>query len=253
MIAAICSVRYIKLTGVECQLQNGGYSWIVEKTQVDEVEQSLTPKGRATRNRIVGAAADLMFEHGVAGTTTEDVQKAAGVGASQMYHYFADRKELIRAVIVHQTHAVLDNQQPLLSALDSIEAIRAWRDLFVGMEHQLKCQGGCPAGSLAGELAEVSSAYREDLARGFSEWEEAIREGIWAMHSRGELPSDSNPERLALALLAAVQGGLLLTKVRRNTAPLEAALDVMIDYLDLLHRSARSQPATRHRGSNEST
>jgi TetR/AcrR family transcriptional regulator, transcriptional repressor for nem operon len=225
----------------------------VEETQVDEVERSLTPKGRATRDRIVAAAASLMFEHGVAATSTEDVQRAAGVGASQMYHYFTDRTQLIRAVIAHQTAAVLGNQQPLLGALDSIEALKAWRDLFLGLEDALECKGGCPIGSLAGELAEVSGAYRQDLARGFSEWEGAIRHGIEAMHSRGELPCDANPEQLALALLAAVQGGLLLTKVRRNTAPLAAALDSMIDYLESLTQRARSQPATRRRRSNAPT
>lgn len=217
----------------------------VEKTQAIDEERSLTPKGQATRDRIVAAAASLMFEQGVAGTTTEDVQKAAGVGASQMYHYFADRQELIRAVIAHQTQAVLANQQPFLGALDSLEAIRAWRDLFVELEHQLDCKGGCPIGSLVGELAEVSVAYRNDLGTGFAEWEEALREGIRAMHSRGELPRGADPNQLALALLAAVQGGLLLTKVQRNTAPLEAALDAMIAYLESLTRSTRARPTAR--------
>jgi TetR/AcrR family transcriptional regulator, transcriptional repressor for nem operon len=223
----------------------------VEETQVDE--RSLTRKGHATRDRIVAAAASLMFEKGVAGTTIEEVQNTAGVGASQMYHYFEDRQELIRAVIAHQTKAVLANQQPLLGALDSIEAIRAWRDLFVDLEHQLDCKGGCPVGSLAGELAETSATYRNDLARSFNEWEGAIREGIRAMRARGELPGDSDPDQLALALLAAVQGGLLLTKVRRSTAPLEAALDAMIAYLESLMHSARARPQTRRRRSNART
>jgi TetR/AcrR family transcriptional regulator, transcriptional repressor for nem operon len=225
----------------------------VEKTQVDGDERSLTPKGRATRERIVAAAAALMFEHGVAATSTEDVQEAAGVGASQMYHYFADRQELIRAVIAHQTEAVLASQQPMLGALDSIEAIKAWRDVFIDLEHQLQCQGGCPIGSLVGELAEVSDAYRNDLVRSFSEWEGSIRDGLRAMHSRGELPRDADPDQLALALLAAVQGGLLLTKLRRNTAPLEAALGSLIAYLESLTRSARSRPPTRRRSSGSHT
>jgi AcrR family transcriptional regulator len=238
---------------MECQLQNTYMLVGVDRAQIDQGERSLTAKGRATRDRIIAAAAALMFEHGVAATSTEDVQEAAGVGASQMYHYFADRQELVRAVIAHQIQAVLGNQQPLLGALDSIEAIRAWRDLFVGLEQQLECKGGCPIGSLAGELAEVSATYRNDLARGFNEWERALRDGIGAMHSRGELPRDANPDQLALALLAAVQGGLLLTKVWRNTEPLEAALDNMIDYLESLARSAQPRPTTRRRSSNAPT
>jgi AcrR family transcriptional regulator len=65
----------------------------------------LTPKGRATRERIVVAAAQLMYDHGVAGTSLGDVQKAAGVGPSQVYHYFGDKESLIRAVIAHRLDA----------------------------------------------------------------------------------------------------------------------------------------------------
>jgi AcrR family transcriptional regulator len=43
-----------------------------------------------------------MYEHGVAGTTTEDILQAAGVSNSQLYHYFADKAELTRAVIAYQ-------------------------------------------------------------------------------------------------------------------------------------------------------
>lgn len=60
------------------------------------------------------------------------------------------------------------------------------------------------------------------------------------MHARGELPTDADPDQLALALLAAVQWGLLLTKVRRSTEPLEAALDAMIAYLESLARPTRA-------------
>ena len=49
------------------------------------------------------------------------------------------------------------------------------------------------------------------------------------MHARGELTPETNPDMLALALLAALQGGLLLTQIQRNTKPLEAALDAMLE------------------------
>ena len=60
----------------------------------------------------MAAAAALIYEHGVAGTSTEDVQAAAGVSASQVYHYFGDKRSLIRAVIGYQTNAILGFQEP---------------------------------------------------------------------------------------------------------------------------------------------
>ncbi len=192
---------------------------------------NLTPKGRATRDRIAAAASALILERGVAGTRTEDVQLAAGVSASQLYHYFTNKKNLIRAVITHQTWAVLAAQQPHLGELDSFEALAAWRDLVVDAQRQRQCQGGCPLGTLACELAETWPDARADLAASFGVWEDAIRTGFQRMVERGALRSDANPDRLALALLVAVQGGLLLTQTRRDTRALEAGLDVMLAHI----------------------
>jgi AcrR family transcriptional regulator len=201
-------------------------------------EPRLTRKGEQTRERIVAAAARLIFERGVAGTSIEDVKEEAGVSSSQLYHYFADKQALVHAVIAHQSDAVIVAQEPLLGKLDSIEALRAWRDQAVAIEVQLQCKGGCPIGTLAGELAETDPAARDDIAAGFARWEAQIALGFAALHERGELPADVDPERLALALLAAHQGGLMLTQVRRDPAPIEAALDAMIDHVAELVRGA---------------
>jgi AcrR family transcriptional regulator len=190
-----------------------------------------TAKGRATRARIVRAAAALMYEHGVAGTSTEDIRGAAGVSNSQLYHYFADKNDLVRAVIVNQTEQVLAAQQPLLSRLDSFEALQAWRDLLVDLQRQHHCRGGCPLGSLASELADIDEDARAALVTGFARWEGAIREGLAAMRERGDLRADADPDRLALVILTALQGGLLLTNTRRDVTPLLVGLDAALAHI----------------------
>jgi hypothetical protein len=44
---------------------------------------------------------------------------------------------------------------------------------------------------------------------------------------------------LAVALLAAFQGGLVLAQVRRSPVPLEIALDTVLDHIDCLARRTR--------------
>lgn len=205
-----------------------GYPGAMSVDQSATLAPRLTRKGQATRDRIVAAAAELMFERGVAGTSTDDVRAAAGVSTSQIYHYFKDKKDLVRAVIAHQTEAILDSQQPLLSRLDSFEALQQWRDFLVDLQRQRHYQGGCPLGSLGSELAESDDEARADVAAGFARWEQPIREGLHAMRDRGELRRDADPDQLGLAVLTALQGGLLLTQVRRDTVALEAALDAML-------------------------
>jgi TetR/AcrR family transcriptional regulator, transcriptional repressor for nem operon len=190
-----------------------------------------TKKGRATRDRIVAAAAALMYRHGVAGTSIPAVRDAAGVSSSQVYHYFADKDDLTRAVIAFQSEAILSYQAPSLARLDSLDALRAWRDVVVDAARQNKGAGGCPLGSLSSELSDDHVWARDALAASFAAWSEAIRTGLIAMIDNGSLPPDADPARLALALLAAVQGGLLLAQAQHSTDALEAALDTLIRHI----------------------
>lgn len=190
-----------------------------------------TVKGRATRARIVETAAALMYERGVAGTSTEDIREAAGVSNSQLYHYFAGKDDLTHAVIAYQVEQVLAVQQSLLSGLESFAALQAWRDVLVGFPARRHGRGGCPIGSLASEVADLDEDARIVLVAGFARWESAIRDGLVAMRERGELRGDAEPDRLALVTLAALQGGLLLTQIRRDVAPFHIALDAAIAYI----------------------
>ena len=201
-------------------------------------ERRLTRRGRVTRQRIVAAAAELMFEHGVAETTLEDIRAAAGVSGSQVYHYFEDKQALVRAVIDYQTDAVLDTQGAHLDHLDTMPGLRAWRDLLVDHQRELECRGGCPIGALGAEVAETDAAARLAVARGLHRWEARIRAGLGTMHARGDLPAEVDPDDLALATLAALQGGLLLTQIQRQTRPLEVALDAMLDRIQALTEAA---------------
>ena len=203
----------------------------------------MTRRGRETRERIVAAAAELIFEHGVAETTLEDIRAAAGVSGSQVYHYFEDKQALVRAVIDHQAAAVLHTQGAHLDRLDTVAGLRAWRDLLVEHQRTLQCRGGCPLGTLGAEVAEIDDAARMAVARGFSRWEARIRDGLQAMYARGDLPARADPDDLALATLAALQGGLLLAQVLRDTRPLEVALDAMLDRIQALSEAAGTEAA----------
>jgi len=191
---------------------------------------SLTARGAATRSRIVEAAANLIYAHGVERTSLDDVMAASGVSKSQLYHYFADKDALVLEVIAKQTERILDAQRPHLEALDSLPALKAWREAFVRLNKAVQFRG-CPLGNLASELANDSESARERLADSFSVWRDRIENGLARMQERGELGASADPHELALALLGAVEGGLLLSKTAQSSRPLEIALDMAIDHV----------------------
>jgi TetR/AcrR family transcriptional regulator, transcriptional repressor for nem operon len=186
----------------------------------------LTPKGERTRARIIDAAAGLIYEHGVAGTTLDDVRTAAGVSGSQLSHYFAGKDELVQAVVTHQAGRIVGGQRH--ADLGSAEGLRAWRDMVIAAAARAGGAGGCPLGSLGSQLAESDPQARALIADGFEQWSAAIGDGLRARHAAGSLPAGVSPDDLAVALLAAVQGGLLMAQVQRSTRPLEIAIDTIL-------------------------
>jgi AcrR family transcriptional regulator len=191
----------------------------------------LTPKGQATRNRIVEAATGLIARHGVAGTGIEDVRAVAGVSGSQLYHYFDSKQALIRAVITRQADLALDAGGPRIAALDSFEALRAWADAGIERQRENDGRGDCNLSSLAGELSTGDEEARTDIANGFLRWKDLILNGLRAMHDRGELRADADLDELAFALLSALQGGVLLSQTMRHVQPLEAAMNAALAYI----------------------
>jgi AcrR family transcriptional regulator len=186
----------------------------------------LTPKGERARGRIIEAAARLVYKQGVAGTTLEDVKRAAGVSGSQMYHYFPDKEQLVQAVIDYQADVITENQRP--AGLGSAEGLRAWRDMVIAQARASDGSGGCPLGSLTGQLAETDPRARALLATGFEQWQAAIGNGPRRAHSAGRLPAGVDPDDLAVTVLAVLQGGLLLAQAQRDSRPLETAVDTLL-------------------------
>lgn len=185
----------------------------------------LTAKGARTRARIVEEAAGLIHSRGVAGTTLEDVKAAAEVSGSQLYHYFADKDDLVEAVIDYQADAIVTRNLNVLGAADGVEA---WRRMVIDAARRTQAIGGCQLGSLGGQLAESDPDARAHIAAGFDRWAAALSDGLRSLHAEGRFPSDVDPDDLATTLLATLQGGLLLAQVQRDIAPFETAINTVL-------------------------
>ncbi|WP_371402622.1 TetR/AcrR family transcriptional regulator [Kribbella sp. NBC_00662] len=192
-------------------------------------ERRLTRKGQLVRDRIVDAATELIARNGVAGTNTDQVRQLAGVSGSQLYHYFDSKQALIRAVITRQADAV--SGPPEIGALDSLDALQAWADAAVARQREQDGLGTCDLGTLAGELGVRDEESRAEISQGFLRWKQVLYDGLHAMQQRGDLRPSADIDELAYALLAALQGGALLSQTLRDTKPLEASLNAALAHV----------------------
>ena len=169
-------------------------------------------------------AADLFAERGVAGTSLDEVLAAAGAGKSQLYHYFHGRDELVEAAVGLRCTQVLAGLSQALSTVASLAELERTLAGFVAGYEQMGLPG-CPIGSLAAEVAEHNEGARLRTAAAFDAWEQLLSDALARMRDRGELRADAAPAALARALLASIEGGMVLSQARKDPASLHIAVE----------------------------
>ena len=169
-------------------------------------------------------AAELFAARGVAGTSLDDVLAAAGAGKSQLYHYFSGRDELVAAAVGMRCTQVLAGLTQALGRVASLAELEQALAGFVAGFEQMGLPG-CPIGSLAAEVAERNEGARRQAAAGFDAWERLLADALERMRERGELRPDASPAVLATALLASIEGGMVLSQARKDPASLRIAVD----------------------------
>ncbi|MFG6504499.1 TetR/AcrR family transcriptional regulator [Microbacterium sp. P05] len=185
----------------------------------------ITERGRLTRQRIIEATGEQILASGIGGTTLDTVRAATLTSKSQLFHYFPRGKtELVREVAEWEGRQLLEAQEPEIHDLGSWESWERWRIKLVDYYID-RGRWACPVGSLATQAAQTDAELESTLAESMRAWRDALAAGVRRMQIAGAVDESADPGRIATVILAAIQGGLILSQPERSAWPLEAALD----------------------------
>lgn len=193
----------------------------------------VTVGGRATRDRIISSAAELLLMHGSGALRLDNVREVASVSGSQLSHYFPDKDALVRAVVRRQTEVLLDfHRQPALGGLDTFEDFDLWVELTLKFSRRKTRHHDLPTfGALAGQLSKYDDETRELLAEGYKQWLAVLRSGLLRMKKKGLLLETANATVLARVLVAAHEGGSAMSSAYGKVWPDRDALTFAVTYL----------------------
>jgi AcrR family transcriptional regulator len=191
---------------------------------------TLTPKGVATRQRLVEGAAREIREQGVAATTLDDVRRRTRTSSSQLFHYFpGGKEELLLAVAQFEAERVISDQRPFIDELTSWRAWTSWRDTVVD---RYRRQGQeCPLNVLVTQIGRTTPGARAVTTQLLLQWQEALVAGVRSMQKQHKVSPSLDPVQAAAALVAGIQGGVVVMLATGQISHLEAALDVGIEHL----------------------
>jgi AcrR family transcriptional regulator len=177
---------------------------VSEMTDSGQVGEAASVARPGKRERLVTAASELVYRHGVARTTLADIAQAADVPVGNVYYYFKTKDDIIGAVV--QAHG--DRLESTLAELErrhrSPKARLKALMRMLGTRADSIAQHGCRYGTLCSELAkqaEGSDPLAASLMRILLDWAEQQFRAIGRRDARD----------LAVELVAAYEGSAVLT------------------------------------------
>jgi AcrR family transcriptional regulator len=178
----------------------------------------------STRDRIVTATAELFRRHGYGATSMKMIVEASDAPAGSVYHFFKGGKEELAEVVITTSGAVYQQLFEAIfdAATDAPSAITDFFDGAADVLAEADYLDICPIGSVALEVASTNDRLRAAAAEVFAAWQESAQIRL----CRAGMDADAAAE-LASALVAAIEGGFMLSRTARDPEPLRATGRVM--------------------------
>jgi AcrR family transcriptional regulator len=186
---------------------------------------------------MVRSAAQLIRRKGVSGTGMREIVTRADAPRGSLQHYFAGGKEeLVSDALLWMGDVAARRIQRCLSELEAripsallASIVDTWRRDLTS-EH---FSAGCPLVAAAADTATTSKQLRQVLRRAFDGWLEPLSQSLVELgvpHERSD--------NLAVVVIAALEGAIILARIRRDVTPFDALVLELGPLLDAAARPA---------------
>ena len=188
----------------------------------------------STKEKILREAQRLIHTNGFRTTSVDAIAKAAGVKKANVFYYFPNKEALGLELLDRMATNLIDrvlapyfatDRHPTEQIRDNIQGIRTNLEAF-------NCQGGCPLGNMALEMADVDEAFRTRLTHFFEAWESVIEGVLKRGLETGVYRETMDPRATASFIVSALEGAILLAKTKRDPEVLAHAESHLMHLLE---------------------
>lgn len=180
-----------------------------------------------TKQRLVAATRDLLWERGYTATSPRDILERAGAGQGSMYHHFRGKPDLALEVLEGNRDALMASGEAYFTAPGTVfERISAY---LLGERAALK---GCKIGRMTEDHQVMSDdALRRPVQQTFEWFHTHLVDLLTEGQRTGEFRSSFTPARIASTVIATLQGAYVLAKAANSPQPYEEAIAGLLELL----------------------
>ena len=196
--------------------------------------------GSATKEKILEAAEGLVLDHGFGATSIDQILEKTSITKGAFFYHFKSKAELARALInryVERDNALLYDltQRAENLSRDPLQQVL----IFVGLLEELfrsfdEPMAGCLVASFIYQFEEFDISTKDIITKGFDEWHTVLNKKMSAVLKQYPAKFETSADTLVDNLLAAFEGGLILSKLVNKPQVMAEQLRHYKNYLELL-------------------
>ncbi len=204
----------------------------------------MATKGERTRDHILEEANRLIQRKGIGATSIGEILDAAGVHRGSLYFHFRDKDEVGREVIRNAAGRFLRFVDRSLAGKTPVEALDNFFSAVLAYHRSTGFVGGCLFGNTALETSDADSGLAAQVDQVFDAWIDRIAGVIAAGQTSGAYRDDMSARDLAQQVVATLEGGIMLSRLRKKAEPLSTCIEGLKVFLRSAGpvRGARANP-----------
>ena len=171
------------------------------------------PRRTDSRSRMIHAAAELFCQRGYHATTFSDVVRESGAPRGSTYFHFPGGKAELGVEAVRRTAE--HTARRLAATASSLDAVRLLVTALGNVLRASDFHAGCAVAGVVLDTTPDEEALLRQTAAAFASWRSALAE---AFRREGATPAQAR--RLAVLVVAAIEGALMLARADRDIQPL---------------------------------
>ncbi len=175
---------------------------------------AITPKGAATRSRMLDVAIELMRASGLSGAGINEIVDAGRVPKGSVYHYFPAGKEQIvaEALAVYATRVRAFMAEAMQAGRTPGGKVRMLFGAFAARLEGADFRKSCAAGAVCLDLDAESEAIRSAIDTAFENWIELLADEL-------RFPDRARARSFGGLLLTAIEGAYIRGRAEGSGEP----------------------------------
>ena len=190
-------------------------------------------KAEKTKQYIIEKTAPVFNKKGYAGTSLNDIIDQTGLTKGSIYGNFENKDEVALAAFEHNVNKVSALFKEEIQKQNTIkEKLLVYPLLYEKFLKYPFPEGGCPILNTAIEADDTHPLLRAKALSAFSNWKNAIIRLIEKGKEKKEIKKNVNAEETAIAIIALIEGGIMLTKLTGKTSYIKTTTQKVIDIIN---------------------